>query len=1066
MTRIRSSLLTCFCLLAVLLPPVLPLLRGHLPWRADGLLHFYRLAQLDRAVSHGLLYPRWLPDLGFGFGFPLFNYYAPFSYYVVLPLTLLGVPIETAVRLSYVFALLVLAGGIYWWASRLFGQPAGWVATITAVYAPYILFNTHHRSVLPELWGLAWLSLALALIYSTWRTPSPLRLALLALSYTGLLLSHNILALVGTPLLLGYPIFLWWTTRRSSPVTPTTDGRQLWPTVYRSPLTALTLGLGLAAFFWLPAFFERHLVQIEKLYDSANFYYANHFLAWNELLALPQTADPAQVNPAIPFAFGLLPLLLAGLNLLPGQSKRSTNAHRIALALLVSLFALLMLPLSLPVWDNLPLVEFIQFPWRLLGPASLLLAVLAGAGIARLPDRFRWPGTLLVSAAMLLALPWLFPASLERQADPTPLAVIGHEIETGALGTTAAGDYLPVAVAQLPAPDRLLPLYESAAPDYLIPRLDITSLPPEVIILDTAYGLAEAAVYYRAEANFTAVFHWFYFPGWRAELNGRSHPLTASQPEGLIQVDLPAGEHRLQVEFGPTPLRQGATAVSWFSLLLLIIGFWWSRRQEKGILPQHSQRSLQALNQSAVTYSLLLALFGLALAGVKVAYLDNADTIFQRSRFDGQQVSGLAQPLQVNFDQQLILLGYELDAPQVAADGLVDLTLYWRAAQPLDQEFSTAVHLLDEQGRRYGQHDSFHPAGLPTTRWQMSEYARDRQQLAPWPGTPPGEYRLLVRVYERENGRLRPILNEIGQPIATEYALPTTITIIPPRRQPQIEPPHLLNAPLHDGLWLLGTDGLPPSRQTGEQLTTTFYWQAQAQPSANYQAEWRLLDETDTAVASQIWSPGRDSFPTGQWPDGQLVRDERSFLIPPGLPDAPTTPLPDGRYRLELRLLDQAGQPVGAEIHLGDIALNAPARQFDLPPTAQPLPGAILGTADNPVAQLRGYRLEPAAIMPGEPVSLTLYWQSLNPTTTSYTVFAHLLGPDGTILAQSDHLPASGGRPVTGWLPGEIVVDTAVLFLPAAAPPGPYQFRVGLYDPATGQRLPLLDTTADAILFD
>jgi hypothetical protein len=1064
-------------LAAALLPALLPLLRGHLPWRADGLLHFYRLAQLDRAVQHGLLYPRWLPDLGFGFGFPLFNYYAPFSYYVVLPLTLLGVPVETAVRLSYLLALLFLAAGVYWWAGQLFVRAAGLIAALTAVYAPYILFNVHHRAALPEVWGLAWLSLALAALYASWQRPTRGRLALLTLSYAGLLLSHNILALVGTPLLLGYVFFLWWTI----PHAPLTAYRLPF-TVHRSPFTALTLGLGLSAFFWLPAFFERELVQIEKLYDSANFYYGNHFLTWTELLALPQTADPAQVNPAIPFTFALLPLLLAALNLLPGKSDWSSNAHRIALVLLTGLFALLMLPLSLPVWDRLPLVEFIQFPWRLLGPASLLLAALAGAGIARLPHRFRWPGAVVSSMALLLlALPWLFPGSLERQADPTPVDVIAHEMETGALGTTAAGDYLPVQVEQLPLADRLLPLYATAAPDYLIPRLDQSQLPPEVAILAADYGLTEATIRYQSEVDFTAVFHWFYFPGWRAELNGRSYPISASDLEGLIQLDLPAGEHSLHLKFGSTPLRRAATAVSWLSLLLLLAGFvwWWPERNDLPSGRQEREEEQENVGDSSALLStslrlfavkfyplLLIGLFGLGLAGIKAVYLDEADTIFRRSRFDGQQVSGLAQPLQVNFDQQLILLGYELDTLQAAADGLVDLTLYWRAAQPLAQEFSTAVHLLDEQGRRYGQQDSFHPAGLPTTRWQMTEYARDRQQIALWPGTPPGEYRLLVRVYERENGRLRPILNEIGQPVATEYKL-TTVTITPPRRQPEFEPPRPLDAPLHNGLWLLGTDSLPANLQTGDQLVTTFFWQAQTQPSANYRAELQLVDGAGTAVAGHIWSPGRVDFPPSQWPDGQLVRDEQRFLIPAGLPDEPTTPLPDGRYRLELGLLNESDQPVGERVQIGELTITAPSRQFDLPVEAQLLAQeAVLGTGDNPLVQLRGYRLEPAAITPGQPSRLTLYWKPLNLTTTGYTVFAHLLGPDGTILAQSDHIPASGSRPTTGWLPGEIVVDTAVFHLSADAPPGPYQFRVGLYDPATGQRLSLLNTSDDAILID
>ncbi|MDT8304356.1 MAG: hypothetical protein RRC07_00355, partial [Anaerolineae bacterium] len=138
--------------LAILLAGVLlalqPLLAGHLPWRADGLLHVYRLVELERAVRHGELFPRWLPDLGYGFGFPLFNYYAPLSYYLLLALRALGLPLIAALQAGYALALLALCFGVYLWARALFGEVAGLVAGFAAAYAPYFLYDTLHRGVL------------------------------------------------------------------------------------------------------------------------------------------------------------------------------------------------------------------------------------------------------------------------------------------------------------------------------------------------------------------------------------------------------------------------------------------------------------------------------------------------------------------------------------------------------------------------------------------------------------------------------------------------------------------------------------------------------------------------------------------------------------------------------------------------------------------------------------------------------------------------------------------------------------------------------------------------------
>jgi hypothetical protein len=72
---------------------------------------------------------------------------------------------------------------------------------------------------------------------------------------------------------------------------------------------------------------------------------------------------------------------------------------------------------------------------------------------------------------------------------------------------------------------------------------------------------------------------------------------------------------------------------------------------------------------------------------------------------------------------------------------------------------------------------------------------------------------------------------------------------------------------------------------------------------------------------------------------------------------------------------------------------------------------------------------------------------------TSYHVFLHLLGPDGTLVTQSDGVPADWRRRTTGWLPGEFVVETRTLTLPTDAPLGEYTLWAGMYDPVTGDRL-------------
>ncbi len=90
---------------------------------------------------------------------------------------------------------------------------------------------------------------------------------------------------------------------------------------------------------------------------------------------------------------------------------------------------------------------------------------------------------------------------------------------------------------------------------------------------------------------------------------------------------------------------------------------------------------------------------------------------------------------------------------------------------------------------------------------------------------------------------------------------------------------------------------------------------------------------------------------------------------------------------------------------------------------------------------------------------MTLHWQARGTADTGYVVFVHLVR-EGNIIAQSDRVPASGTRPTTGWLPGEFIADSHVLVIPPETPEGEeqeYTLALGLYDPATDQRLTAFD---------
>jgi hypothetical protein len=119
--------------------------------------------------------------------------------------------------------------------------------------------------------------------------------------------------------------------------------------------------------------------------------------------------------------------------------------------------------------------------------------------------------------------------------------------------------------------------------------------------------------------------------------------------------------------------------------------------------------------------------------------------------------------------------------------------------------------------------------------------------------------------------------------------------------------------------------------------------------------------------------------------------------------------------------------------------------------------GHPLGVQVGDGARLLGYDLESDQVRAGGVLQLTLYWEAVGEMEVSYTVFTHLLDASDQIWAQRDSVPGNGQVPTDTWVEGEIVTDLYELEVDPQTPPGDYVLELGMYDAATGQRLPVYD---------
>jgi len=1082
-----------------------PLMRLVVTRSHDGSLHLLRLIELDQSLRQGQLYPRWSPDMAYGYGYPLFNFYAPFSFYLAEALHLLGLSFVAAWNGTMFLCLLAAGLFAYLLARDWMPEHGAVVAASAYLLAPYTIYDIYFRGNLAESTALPLLPLVLWAFGRLVRSRQARYLALAAISLALLLLTHQVMTLLFLPVLAIYVLLLWWR-----------EGHVPWHLLI--VLTAGLLALGLSAFFWMPAFLEKETVQIEQAFTPGGMNFRYNFITPGELFSPPVPAPLGLMNPSPPRSLSLAALALGLLGLLPlalrlgsrfwrrfkvafpifardvsaevrrawhlfatgqasaplppppaGPSPPQTfnlptlqpsmppllpsvfRHERRQILLLAAVLALGFMTLSpsLLLWEYIPLFHFAQFPWRFLGPASLMAALAAGNSLSllfsRLPagGRRRWlilgGTTVAVTALFAFSLGWLYP--LDRGQPETTIAAIPRfERATGIIGTTSAGEYLPRYVEEMPDPEVMAVMYETGSP---IIRLDPTLLPEGATVELAEYGLTSARLLIHSPEPFRAVYRNFYFPGWRVAINGQNVPIIVTAPQGLISFQVPAGQAAVEVWFGTTPLRLGSTLLSG-AVALMVLWLAWQGRHEGGFAP--------ASALVAARWWQWLILVGLAggLLWVKIAAVDPGGTWFRPIPFDGQTLQKIDVPLDVNFGGELTLLGYNLPRQEVAADQALFLELFWAARDRPSAGYSFSARLVDDRGIEWSPKGTRRPGGFqsfPTTQgWQTDEYARDAHFIDILPGTPPGNYTLRITAFERETLAGLDVLNDQGAPVGQSTAV-ATIAITRPDRPPtpeDLDMTYRLDAPLGD-LTLLGLSLGRLKAAPGDPVLLTTFWRAGQPPQGIYTVYADLVDDQGQSVATMAFLPGAPQHTTHRWLPGEVVRDQQVWVVP--------YDVASGRYAIRFRVQDKEEKPLGeAWLKEQKLEIIAPERQMDVPAMDHQT-GANFGDRTT----LLGYDLSPASPQAGDVIRLTLYWRAKQEMRESYKIFVHLLDSEDLVRAQHDAVPANWTRPTTGWLPGELLTDVHELALDPEMPPGEYQLEVGLYDEQSGDRLPLLD---------
>jgi hypothetical protein len=520
-------------------------------WQAGYFSHHdnlqtMRILEMRKCFSDWQIPCRWVPDMGYGNGFPLFNFYSVLPYYIG---GLISYVTSYIIAAKILFFIPLVMGGIfmYLFLKEFFPELPAFVGATIFTLAPYKALDIYVRGAIAESFAITLAPLIFYFSYRLIKSSTKSNFLGFSLSLAGFLMCHNIMTLFFFPLVLLWILLILFYERKNTFVIA----------------LALALGVGLASFFLFPAFLEKGLVQTDTLVRG-DLDFRAHFVSirqlffdytWGYGASIPGDQDTISFQVGfVQWIFTTIGLLLVFFSFI--KQKKLHITPRLGLPLfwgIVFIFSVFMThDRSAFIWERISLLHFAQFPWRFLSISIIAGSIMTSFVISELPKKWQLYGSIGV-VLVTLFLNWRFFRPEKFFPNYTDQLIFSQDLweEQQKAGIL---DYLPKTAREPKEP-----------------------APSQPIIVS---GIADVTSFHKGSDNFSMQINVktpsvvempiFDFPNWQVSVNNKDTKVNHDNYLGRVEYALDQGEYTVNGVLQNTLVRTAANIITMLSVILLL----------------------------------------------------------------------------------------------------------------------------------------------------------------------------------------------------------------------------------------------------------------------------------------------------------------------------------------------------------------------------------------------------------------------------------------------------------------------------------------------------------------